>query len=115
MFRPIELVDLDRTFRKPGDHLQFPSQGLYDPTQGRNLHVVLVFKFRQARLLDAQCGSQLLLTLARQLSKLAKEQFPEQFLFLVNSLRAIDLLGAPLGRLAWIRDDRYRWVLYWGA
>ncbi len=78
--RRIELVDSYGSGWEFRQNLNLATQGRDDFLQRGNMHVSLIFQLRQARLFDAKCIRNLLLTLARQLADFAQEQLPEQFL-----------------------------------
>ena len=80
---------LDRSLWEFGQYLQFAAKSHHDLLQRRNMHVALLFQFRQARLLDARRIGHLLLTLAGQLPVFTEQQLPEQF------LRAAGRLSSP--------------------
>ena len=97
--RRVELVDFNRALRESRQDLQFAAQRLDDFSQCRNLHVVLFFELRQARLLHAERLGNFLLAFAGQLPNLAEEQFPEQFLGTASRLRLRFLCGRPFDQI----------------
>ena len=69
--RWVKLVDLYGSLRELCQNLKLAAKCLDDLLQRRNLHVGLLFQFRQARLLDAESFRYLTLALAGQLPDLA--------------------------------------------
>jgi hypothetical protein len=94
-----ELVDDDRPVGESGQNLQFAAEGFDNFSQRRNLHVDLLFEFRQARLLHSQQIGDLLLAHARQVPHLAEEQFAEQLLSTARCFRLGFLRGRPFNEV----------------
>jgi len=95
----IELVNLYRFLWEPCQDFKLAAKRFDDLPQRRNLHVGLLFQFRQAGLLDAEGSGHLLLTLARQLPDLAEQQLREQFLGAAGGPRSGLFRGRPFDEL----------------
>ena len=70
----------DRAAGQVGNDLQLASQGGNEPPERADLHVVLRFQPRQARLLDAQGRSQLLLRQPHRAANLREQHLGHHFL-----------------------------------